>query len=82
VRRAISGPLADRHQDASGAVVIVWLAALGFDVSVDVVGNSLVGAVRLVLVDHGGPLAVVAHASHEILDLRAFSSGERVASMA
>jgi len=54
--RAINGPLADRHQDARRAVVIVLASALGFDVRVDVAGDYLVRAARLVLVDQGGPL--------------------------
>jgi hypothetical protein len=50
-RRVINGPLADRRQDACRAVIIIaWLAPLGFDVSVDVVGVDLVSAARLVLV--------------------------------
>jgi hypothetical protein len=36
---------------------------------------------RLVLVDQRGPLAVAAHARHQILDPRAASSGEGVAGM-
>jgi hypothetical protein len=42
------------------------LALLVVDVLVDGVGYSLVRAARLVLVDHRGPLGVVAHARHEI----------------
>lgn len=52
-RRAIS----NRHQDASSAIVIVSLAAFGLDVSVNVAGDDLVRAARLMLVDHGGSLA-------------------------
>ena len=44
--RAISGPLAHRHQDARRAVVIVP-AALGFDMSVDAVGNDSVRAASI-----------------------------------
>jgi hypothetical protein len=48
----VPGPLADRNQDARGAVVIIiWLAALGFDVSLDVVRDDLVRAARLVRAD-------------------------------
>ena len=55
--RAINGPLADRHQDARRAVVIIVIAsALSFDVRVDVAGDDLVCAARLVLVDQGSPL--------------------------
>jgi hypothetical protein len=54
--RAINGPLADRHQHARRAVVIVLAPVLGFDVSVDVAGNDLVRAACLMLVDQGGPL--------------------------
>ena len=42
----------------------------------------VLSAPRLVLVDHGGPLAVVAHARHEILDARTASSREGVTSVA
>ena len=80
--RAINGPLADRHQDASGAIAIVWLAALGLHVCVNVAGDDFVRAARLMLVDHGGPLVVVTHAGHQILDPRAASGSEGVTRMA
>jgi hypothetical protein len=54
--RAINWPLADRHQDARRAVVIILAPALGFDVRVDVAGDDLVRAACLVLVDQGSPL--------------------------
>jgi hypothetical protein len=47
--RAINGPLADRHQGARRAIavaVIVVPLALGFDMSVDAVGDDLVRAAR------------------------------------
>jgi len=79
VRWAISKLLADRDQDARGAVVIVWLRALGLDAGIDVVGNDVVRATRLVLVDHGGALAVVAHARHQVTQARAAVGCELVA---
>jgi hypothetical protein len=80
--RAINGPLADRHRGASSAIVIVWLPALGFNVSINVARDDLVRAARPVLVDHGGSLAVVAHPCHKILDPSAASGSEGVAGMA
>ena len=84
--RAINGPLANRHQGARRAVIVVIFSllalALGFDMGVDVAGDDLVRAARLVLVDKRGPFAVVAHPRHEILDPRAASGGEGVAGMA
>ena len=41
-----------------------------------------VRAARLMLVDHGGPLAVVTHAGHQILDPRAAGGSEGVTSVA
>ena len=79
--RAISVQLADRHQRARLAVVIVPALLLAGYVRVDSAGDCLVRAPRLVLVDQRGPLAVVAHAGHQILDPRAASSGEGVAGM-
>jgi hypothetical protein len=46
-------------------------------VGVDRAGDRLVRAARLVLVDHGRALAVVAHPRHQILDPRP-AGGERV----
>jgi hypothetical protein len=65
--RAINVPLACGDQDPSRAVVsLVVLAALGLDVGVDPARNGRIGAASLVLVDHGGTLAVVSHSGHEI----------------
>jgi hypothetical protein len=67
--RAISVPLANGHQHASrAAVILVIVAAGGLDVSVDRAGYALVGSLRLMHVDHGRPFAVVAHPGHQILD--------------
>ena len=64
--RAINVQLAHRDQCTRLAVVIV--AALhGLDVPVDRAGDRLVRAARLVLVDHRGSLAVVAHPRHQVL---------------
>ena len=79
-RRAISVP--HRHQDAGRAVVIVSASAFGFDMSVDAVGNDSVRAARLVLVDQRGPLAVMPHPGHQILDPRAARSSKGVTGMA
>jgi len=62
--RAISRPA----PGACLAVVIVRAAALGFDLGIDAVGDDLVRAACLMLVDQGGPFAVVAHPGHQILD--------------
>jgi hypothetical protein len=37
-------------------------------VRVDRAGNRLISAARLVLVDHRGPLRVVAHSRHQVLE--------------
>ena len=60
-RRAISVQLACRDEGPGGAVVIVALALLGLDVSVDRARDPLVRAARLVLVDQCRALAVVSH---------------------
>jgi hypothetical protein len=66
-RWAISGPLTCGDEDTSGPILVIAVVALlGLDVSVDRVRYSLVSAPRLVLVDHRGPLAVVAHPCHQV----------------
>ena len=60
-RCAINVPLARRDQRPSQAVVAILVrASLGADVGLDRIHDRRVGAARLVLVDHGGALAVVA----------------------
>jgi hypothetical protein len=66
-------------KDSGRAVVIVALALLALDVGVDRVGYVLVRAAGLVLVDHRGPLGIVAHARHEIFETRPALGGRVVA---
>jgi hypothetical protein len=49
------------------------------DVNVNGIRDFFIGAVRLVLVDHGGPFAVVAHPGHQVPEPRAAAGGEVVA---
>src|ERR1022692_3155831 len=65
--RAISGPLARGSQCTGGPVLIVAaLGLLALDMRVDRIGDRLVSALSLMLVDHRGPLAVVAHPGHQV----------------
>src|SRR6266851_7331391 len=82
ILRAISGPLAHGGEHARRTVVVIVVALLGLDVCVDGVGDRLVRAARLMLVDHGRSLAVVTHPRHEIPQARATGRRERVAGMA
>jgi putative transposase len=59
------------------AVDLAVPRALCVDVGVDGLGDRGVGAARLVLVDQRGPLAVVAHPGHQVLDARAACRRER-----
>ena len=57
--RAINVQLACGHQDPGrSAVAVVLVVLFGLDVSIDSVGDPLVSSTRLVLVDHGGALAL------------------------
>jgi hypothetical protein len=56
-----------RDQRACGAVIVVSVVALlSLDMRVDRLRNRLVGTLRLVLADHRGAFAVVAHPRHQI----------------
>jgi hypothetical protein len=77
--RAISVPLAS---GPGRIALVVELALLVFDVGVDGVGYRLVRAARLVLVDHGGPFGVVAHARHQVSQACAAVGGELVSGVA
>ena len=72
-------PLGGHERPGRTAVVLVVLALLVVDVRVDRVGDGLVRAPRLVLVDHGGPLGVVAHPGHEVAQSGPAVGGELVA---
>ena len=76
--RAISPPGRARPPAPSSSSS---LRLLGLDVGVDRAGDRLVRAARLVLVDHGRALAVVAHPRHQVPQARAAGRRERVARM-
>ena len=80
-RRAINVQLARWDQRTRRAVVIV-VSPLGLDMGVDGVGDPLVSATRLVLVDHRGPLAVMPHPCHQVLETCSAVGGELVSGMA
>ena len=67
--RAINVPLPRWDEHAAPPIIRAALSPpLGLDMSVDRARDCLVSAPRLVLVDHRGTLAVVTHASHQVLD--------------
>ena len=55
------------------------MALLVVEVRVDLVGDRLVRAARLVLVDHPGPPGVVAHPRHQVTQPGPAVGGELVA---
>jgi hypothetical protein len=81
--RAISVPLTGGDQDRGRAVLVaIVLALLTLDVGVDGLGDGLVGAGGLVLEDHRGALAVVAHAGDQVPECDAALRGELASGMA
>jgi hypothetical protein len=68
--RAINVQLAN-ERPARAIVVVGLVVALGVDVRVNRIGDPLVSAACLVLVDQRGALAVVAYPGHQVLKSRA-----------
>ena len=81
-RRAINVPLPRWNQYPGGTIVVLLVRALlGTDVGVYRVRDRGIGTARLVLVDHGGPFAVMTHPRHEVLETCAAGRCERVPGM-
>jgi hypothetical protein len=62
-------------------MIVALVVVPGAQLTVDHVGDDLVGSARFMLVDERSRLAVVAHPSHEIPELGPALGGERVARM-
>ena len=74
--------LARRDQRACGAVIVVSIGVLlSLDMRVDRLRNRLVSTLCLMLVDHRGAFAVVAHPRHQISQARTALGRQVIARM-
>jgi len=81
-RRAINVPFPSGDQGPGSAILTGAVSALlALDVRVNRAGYHLIGAARHMLVDHRGPLTIVAHARHQVPQACAAGGRELVPSV-